>query len=174
MSNDIRLRFVAKRKRLGGLKGALLRGPRKAKRRVSLRIRNTVVGQVRMLALQLGMPVTELYQMLIQLAAIATFLRLEDQKGVDDFRSSVKLSRNVNALSKLTGDSGDDTRILAEGGEPVSLRFPGRFLETVGLYARLTGQGRSDLLLRLLEQGLRIYLRGWVAVTKTLAAAVEA
>lgn len=172
MSFDIR--FSAKRKRLGGLKGALLRGPRKAKRRVSFRIRNTVVGQVRRLALQTGMPVTELYQMLIQLAAIATFLRLEDQKGVDDFRSSVKLSRNMNALSRLTGGGDGDIRVLAEGAEPVSLRFPARFLETVGLYARLTGQGRSDLLLRFLEQGLRIYLRGWVAVTKTLTAALEA
>ncbi len=170
MSNDIQ--FSAKRRRLAGLKGSLLRGPRKAKRRISLRVPSAVLGQIRRLSTQLDMPVTDLSQILIQFAAIATFLRFEKKEGVDAFLSDVRLSRGLNALGRLAGGD-SDVRVIAEGGDPVSLRFPTRFLETVRLYCRLTGRRRSDLLLHFLEQGLRIYLRGWVAVTKALTAAAS-
>lgn len=169
MSNDIHL---SKRKgsQLAGVKGALLRGPKKAKRRGSLRVPSMVVGQIRRLAIELDMPVTDLCQILIQFAAIAAFLRLEKQEGIDDFLSSARLSRGL----KLLG--GHEPRIGTEtgGGRVVSLRFPARFLERVSLYARLTGRSRSDLLLQFLEQGIRIYLRGWVALTKALTIAVKA
>lgn len=169
MSNDIQ--FSSQRgSRLAGVKGTLLRGPKKAKRRISLRVPSVVVGQVRRFAIELDMPVTDLCQILIQFASIANFIRLENQEGLDAFLSSIRLSRGL----KLLG--GHEPRIGAEtgGGRVVSLRFPARYLERVSLYAKLTGRSRSDLLLQFLEQGIRIYLRGWVALTKALTTAVKA
>lgn len=167
MSNDIQ--FSAKKgRRLAGVKGALLRGPRKAKRRVSLRVPRGVMGSVRRLAIQLDIPVTELCQMLIQFASMLYFLRLEKQEGVNAFLSDVGLSGGLKVLG------GHQPRIGTDFGEPVSLQFPTRFLENASLYARLTGRSRSDLLIQFLKQGIRIYLRSWVAVTKTLTTAVKA
>lgn len=169
MSNDIQFSTRPGR-RLAGVKGSLLRGPRKTKRRVSLRVPSVVVGQIRRLSAEVGMAFSGLCEILIQFAAVATFLRLEKQEGVDDFLSSTRLSWGMKILG------GHEPRIVTEtgGGRVVSLRFPARFLERVSLYAKLTGRTRSDLLLQFLEQGLRIYLRGWVAVTKTLTIAVKA
>jgi hypothetical protein len=118
------------------------------------------------------MSFTDLCQVLIYFAAIANFLHLQRQEGLDNFLGSVRLNRSLNALSRLTGDH--EPRIShGDPGQPVSLRFPALFLETVGRYARLTGRSRSDLLLQFLEQGLRIYLLSWIAVTKALTAAVS-
>jgi hypothetical protein len=166
MSNDIQF-YAKKGSRLAGLKRTLLRGPRKAKRRVSLRVPPGVMGSVRRLAIRLDIPVTELCQMLIGFASMLYFLRLEKQERVDAFLSDVRLSGGLKALG------GHEPRVVPALGEPVSLRFPTRFLETASLYARLTGRSRSDLLLQFLEQGIRIYARSWIAVTKALTTAVK-
>ncbi len=131
-----------------------------------------MVRHIRLLAAELDMPVTDLCQLLIQFAAIATFLRFEKKERVDAFLSDARLSGSLKALGRLAGGDAD-VRVIAEGGEPVSLRFPTRFLETIRLYARLTGRSRSDLLLQFLQQGIRIYARSWVAVTKALTIAVQ-
>lgn len=158
---------MKKGSRLAGLKGTLLRGPRKAKRRVSLRVPKTLMGSVRLLAIQQGMPVTDLCVALVHFASVAYFLRLEKEEGLRDFATSISLNRGLKAMG------GHEPRIGTAGGEPVSLRFPARFLDTLSLYARLVGRSRSDLLIQFLEQGLRIYLRSWVALTKALNAAMK-
>lgn len=169
MSNHIQF-SINRGRRLGGVKGALLRGPRKAKRRVSLRVPVVVMGSVRRFAWALDMPVTELCQALIQFAAVATFLRLQRQDGLEDFLTTVRLNRSLNLLGNLTG--GHAPR-LNEAGEPVSLRLPAGFLKILEQYARLIGRSRSELLLTFLEQGIRMYLFSWSAVTKALTTAIK-
>ena len=165
MSNDIQF-SVKKGSRFAGLNGALLRGPRKATRRVSFRVPDILLGNVRRLAIEHEMPITDLCAVLIHITSIANFLRLEKQEVLNSFLSSVKLSRGLKVLG------GHRPRIGTQGVAPVSWRFPARFLETLGLYASLTGRSRSDLLVQFLEQGIRIYMRSWVAVTKALTTAL--
>jgi hypothetical protein len=126
------------------------------------------MGSVRRLAIEQGMPVTDLCVTLIHFASIAYFLRLEKKEGVHDFLTSISLRRGLKAMG------GHEPRIGIGGGEPVSLRFPARFLDALGLYATLTGRSRSDLLIQFLEQGIRIYMRSWVALTKALTIAAKA
>ncbi len=140
---------------------------RRAKRRTSLYIPGVTIRQVRRLAGELDMPVTELTELLIQVAATANFLRLEKQEAVNTFLSDVRLHRAM----KLLG--GHQPRIHNMSGEPVSMRFSHRFLEIVSLYSRLVARSRSDVMIQFLEQGLRIYGRSWIAVTKALTSALQ-
>ncbi|MGD0177811.1 MAG: hypothetical protein ABSC50_13410 [Candidatus Bathyarchaeia archaeon] len=169
MPNDIQFSAVRGRRR-GGVKSALLRGPRTPKRRVSLRVPAVVMGSIRGFALQLDMPITDLCQALIHVAAVVVFLRLQRQEGLEDFFSSVRLNQGFNLLRNVTG--GHAPR-LGEAGEPVSLRLPAGFLAVLEHYAKLTGKSRSELLLTFLEQGIRIYLLSWLAVTKALTKATS-
>ena len=148
-----------------------MRSPKTAKRRVSLRVPSVVMENVRRLATELGMPPTELCELLISFASTANFLRLEKQEGVDDFLSSVRLNRTMKAFGSLMG--GHEPRIGTAGAKPISLRFPARFLMIIGQYARLTGYNQSAVLLQFLEQGVHLYVRSWVAVVKAVTVGIK-
>ena len=148
-----------------------MRRPRTAKCRVSLRVPSVVMGSVRRLARELGMPPTELCELLISFASAANFLRLERQEGLDGFLSLVGLNRSMKAFGSLIG--GHEPRIGTGGGKPISLRFPARFLMIIDQYAKLTGYSQSALLLQFLEQSVRLYTRSWIAVTEAVTAGIK-
>ncbi len=164
MSGDIQ--FSARRIRR--VKGGFLWGHKTAKRRVSLRVPGMVMAGVRRLAIDLDMPIAELCGLLISFAATANFLRLGKKEGLDSFLGSARLNRTMRAFGDIVG--GHEPRVGTTGGQPISLRFPANFLEITSQYARLVGQSQSSLLLQFLEQGMRLYLQSWIAVTKAVTA----
>jgi hypothetical protein len=165
------IQFSARRRWRSGTKGVLLRRPKTAKSRISLRVPSIVMGSVRRLSRDLGIPPTELCELLISFASTANFLHLEKQEGVDDFLSSARLHRTMNAFGSLMG--GHEPRTGTAGGKPISLRFPAGFLMIIGQYAKLTGYTQSALLHQFLEQGVQIYMRGWVAVVQAVTAGLK-
>jgi len=117
--------------------------------RWKIRTRLSLAHQCRRLAEREGWETADLLRVLILLSATPKFFGLPRNEG---FQKQVQLRR-------ITGRRVYSPRVGARHTILMSMQLPQGPAQRITTYAHLTGQSRNDLVIRLLEMGLLMYLK---------------
>lgn len=137
--------------------------------RCSLRVSALIVQHLRGVALREGWQISDLARVLICLGASSSFLRLENPKVAERFKTLATLGTLADALDANLGRV--SRRPHAPPGLSASdllgLRLPQGLCRIITTYAATSGRSRNEVLVMFLERGLVIYLKGQNTLLET-------